>query len=136
MTDYVFVPNPALPPIKNRPRPPDPDALLSRVFPVKTANLTPGDVPRRVVELPQLPTPLFLIGTDPRSRDWLLQYRNRLQNAQAVGLVVEAASLAEFHALEAIADGLSLTPAPVPQLAKHLGLAHYPVLISRTLIEQ
>ena len=136
ITDYVFLPGTALPPITNPPRAPDPNALMARVFPVQTAVLTPGKVQRRAVELSQLPAPLFLIGTDPRSRHWLLQYRNRLQELQAVGMVVEAGSLQEFRTLEEIALDLSLTPAPALVLAKQLGLRHYPVLISRTLIEQ
>lgn len=135
--DYVFVPRPAsIPPITNPPRAPDPNALMSQFFPVQSAGLTPGDVSRRAVELSQLPAPLFLIGTDPRSRRWLLQYRDRLQELQAVGFVVEAGSLQEFRALEEIALDLRLSPAPAVQLAKQLGLRHYPVLISRTLIEQ
>jgi len=136
ITDYVFLPNTALPPITNPPRVPDPNALMFQVFPVQSAGLTPGKVSRRAVKLPQLPAPLFLIGTDPRSRRWLLQYRDRLQELQAVGLVVEAGSLQKFRALEEIALDLSLTPAPALVLAKQLGLQHYPALISRTLIEQ
>ena len=42
------------------------------MLPVRSANLSPGDVPRRVIRAPGL-TPLFLVGDDARSRAWLRQ---------------------------------------------------------------
>jgi hypothetical protein len=64
------------------------------MLPVRSARLSPGDEPRRVIRAPGL-TPLFLVGADDRSRAWLTQRRAAL----------------------------------------HLGIRHYPVLITATGIE-
>lgn len=137
ITDYLFLPRPeslaqftATPPI------PNPESLLSRIFPVHTEEMTPGAIQPRSVNLPQIPRPIFLIGTDDRSRNWLIQHRERLRELQAVGLVVEVFNEQEFHAIEQIARGLDLAPAPASELAKQFNLRHYPVLIGRNRIEQ
>ena len=44
------------------------------MLPVRSARLSAGDEPRRVIRAPGL-TPLFLVGDDDRSRAWLKQRR-------------------------------------------------------------
>src|SRR5574338_686906 len=61
------------------------------MLPVRSARLSPGNEPRRVIRAPGL-TPLFLVGDDDRSRAWLRQRGSALQELQAVGLVVNVAS--------------------------------------------
>jgi integrating conjugative element protein (TIGR03765 family) len=137
ITDYLFPPRPESLPQFNAPPPiPNAESLLSRIFPVHTEEMTPGAVRGKSVDLPQLPRPIFLIGTDDRSRNWLIQHRDRLREVQAVGLVVEALNEHEFRAIEQIAQGLDLAPAPASELAKQFNLRHYPVLIGRNRIEQ
>ena len=48
----------------------------------------------------------------------------------AVGLLVEATSLEDLRAIAEIADGLPITPASGSDIAKALGIAHYPAGIS------
>jgi integrating conjugative element protein (TIGR03765 family) len=111
------------------------DGFAAQLFPVHTPGLTPGDInPQRIQLL--LPQPFFMVGCDSRSKQWLGRYQGRLTQIGAVGLVVEAESLAEFQALAAVAQGLRLSPVSAPQLAKQLGISHYPVLVSASRIEQ
>ena len=105
------------------------------MLPVRSANLSPGDVPRRVIRAPCL-TPLFLVGDDARSRAWLRQRHAALRELGAVGLVVNVESMAALTALRRLAPGLILSPASGDDLAQRLGLRHYPVLITATGIEQ
>ena len=114
-------------------------ADLSRLLPIRTPALTPGPVAQRPLSLPNgatLPRPLFLIGADPRSRQWLEMHRERLAEIHAVGMLVNADSKADLEAIAAIARGLPILPASATDIAETLGLTHIPVLISRRGIEQ
>lgn len=104
-------------------------------LPVRSAHLSPGDVPRRVIRAPGL-TPLFLIGDDARSHAWLQKRQGALRELRAVGLVVNVESMAALTALRRMAPDLPLSPVSGDDLAQRLGLHHYPVLITPTGIEQ
>ena len=104
------------------------------MLPVRSMRLTPGDEPRRVIRAPGL-TPLFLVGDDDRSRDWLQQRGKDLQALRAVGLVVNVATPEALAALRRLAPGLVLLPVSGDDLAQRLGIKHYPVLITATGIE-
>ena len=105
------------------------------MLPVRSTQLSPGEVQRRVIRAPGL-TALFLIGDDERSRAWLRQRQAELRELQAVGLVVNVESMAALTALRRLAPGLTLSPASGDDLAQRLGLRHYPVLITSTGVEQ
>jgi len=108
---------------------------LDELLPIETPTLIPGPVEPRHITLP-LHQPLFLIGSDARSRAWLAQNRERLKQLHAVGMLIEARTRADLEAIAAIADGLPITPASATDIAELLDLIHYPVLITRTGIEQ
>ncbi|MGK9007619.1 PFL_4695 family integrating conjugative element protein, partial [Citrobacter europaeus] len=61
------------------------------MLPVRSTQLSPGEVQRRVIRAPGL-TALFLVGDDERSRAWLRQRQAALRELQAVGLVVNVES--------------------------------------------
>lgn len=105
------------------------------MLPVKSEKLTPGSVAARVLSAPGL-QPLFLIGDDASSREWLAQRGNVLRELQAVGLVVNVVSPAALDDLRQLAGGLQIAPTSGDQLAELLGLEHYPVLITATGLEQ
>lgn len=101
------------------------------MLPVRSARLSPGDEPSRVIRAPGL-TPLFLVGDDDRSRAWLRQRRAALQELRAAGLVVNVATPEALTALRRLAPELMLSPASGDDLAQRLGIRHYPVLITAT----
>ncbi|HAE7081041.1 TPA_asm: integrating conjugative element protein [Salmonella enterica subsp. salamae serovar 42:z:1,5] len=107
----------------------------SRLLPVVTHNLHPGQQPRLALNLPGM-TPLFLIGDDPLSTEWLRQHREALKNLHATGLVVNVTTLARLIALRAIAPELTLLPVSADDMAKHLPITAYPVLITDKGLEQ
>lgn len=104
-------------------------------FPVRSDQLTPGQVQGRVINAPGL-QPLFLVGDDESSRVWLSQRREQLQQLHAVGLVVNVASAERFAEVQRWAGGLQMVPAPSNDLAQRLGIKHYPLLITATTIQQ
>ena len=104
-------------------------------FPV-TSQLTPGSVQPRTLSASGLVQPIFMIGYDKFSAQWLSERSSILKQLNALGLVVNVPSAAAMAALQAIAPELILQPIPGDDLAKHIGLEHYPVLITKTSIEQ
>lgn len=135
LSDFIKAPNLAVPQALPEVNLAESDDFSEKLFPIHTPELSPGEVMATSTQL-LLPQPLFIIGCDARSRQWLSQFSGRLQQIGAVGLVVEAQSLADYQAVAALAPGLRLSPAPASQLAKQLALRHYPVLISASRIEQ
>lgn len=114
-------------------------ADVAHLVPIRSPGLTPGPVPTRSLVLPHRGTisrPLFLIGSDARSRQWLIDHRDRLQAIGAVGMLVQAESVADVKAVAALARGLPVLPASADDIARALGIRHIPVLISRRGIEQ
>lgn len=105
------------------------------LLPVRSKHLTPGAVERRVIEAPGLHS-LFLVGDDERSHQWLGQRGDVLRELGAIGLVVNVDSLAALDELRRLAPGLVLSPVSADDLARRLGIRHYPVLITATGIEQ
>lgn len=105
------------------------------MLPVSTPELTPGNVDAKTLHLPGM-TPIFLIGDDELSRKWLQLRLSSLVQLNALGLVVNVSSESGLDALSKLAGGLKLLPVSGSDLAKRLGLSHYPVLLTEKGIEQ
>lgn len=123
-----------LPPLQ-LPTPPGRAYSEADMLPVRSERLSPGDVPRRVIQAPGL-TPLFLIGDDDRSRAWLRKRGPALRDRNAIGLVVNVETIEALASLRQLVGGLTLAPVSGDDLASRIGLTHYPVLITATGIEQ
>ena len=104
-------------------------------LPIQSPGLKPGTVQARSHDRP-FARPFFLIGSDTRSRLWLRDHRGRLKEIGAVGMLVQAETLDDLRTIAELADGLPILPASAGDIAKALGVAHYPVLISAHGIEQ
>lgn len=115
-------------------QPPDP-RILKWVLPVRSAQLTPGYVPPRTLNLPGF-TPLFLVGEDAASLEWLSQHAEALKGMGASGMVVEVTDVLALKRIQDTAPELSLWPVSGDDIAKRLELEHYPVLITPTGLEQ
>ena len=100
--------------------------------------MTPGRVTPRPIKQPYMSRPLFLIGTDRLSQQWLIQNRERLGELNAAGIIVQADSMEELRIIARLTDGFNvqIMPAPASDIARQLGLKHYPVLIWKNGIEQ
>jgi len=109
----------------------DPETWL----PIQSPGLTPGPVRTRSHDQP-FARPFFLVGSDTRSRQWLRDHRDQLKAIGAVGMLVQADTLEDLRTIAELADGLSILPASASDIAKALGISHYPVLISAHAIEQ
>jgi len=105
-------------------------------LPITTPSMQPGKITVTPKALRYLQRPLFLVGADQVSKDWLAEKREQLARIGAVGLLVEAKDRQEVEAVLKIAEGLRLVPASAEGFATRLGLTHYPILLSKEGWEQ
>lgn len=105
-------------------------------LPITTPSMQPGKVTVTPKALRYLQRPLFLVGADQVSQDWLAEKREQLVRIGAVGLLVEAKDRQEVEVVLKIAEDLRLVPASAEGFATRLGLSHYPILLSKEGWEQ
>lgn len=116
--------------------PPSPESLsISDMLPVSTPEMSPGAVTTRPLDLPGMP-PVFVLGDDPLSRQWLQQRAPELSRIQATGLVISVKDENGLTALRQMAPGVAMVPVRGGDLSRRLALEHYPVLITATGISQ
>lgn len=108
---------------------------ISDMLPVSTPEMTPGQVADRPLHLPGMP-PVFIVGNDPSSRQWLEAWALRLKEIGATGMVVNVKDEASLHSLRQLTPGVSLVPVRGGDLARRLQLSHYPVLITASGLQQ
>ena len=104
-------------------------ANIELLLPIRSVGLTPGKVIARAHNVP-FARPYFLIGSDEWSKRWLVQHRKVLKDIGAVGMLVEAMTIEDLQDIATLADGLSITPASGSDIAKAIGIDHYPVGIT------
>ncbi|RAT10567.1 MULTISPECIES: integrating conjugative element protein [Lonsdalea] len=112
-----------------------PVPLPEAIFPVVSSRLQPGPVTPRRLSLPGM-TPLFLIGDDPLSVQWLGKNKTKLTSLNATGLVISVASAERLRALREQVGDLTLLPTSGDDLAQRLQLSAYPVLITASGLSQ
>ena len=110
-------------------------ADIQSLLPIRSPGLTQGFVQSRKFNRP-FARPFFLIGSDQYSRQWLIKHRDRLKAIGAVGMLVQADTINDLQAIARLAGGLPVTPASGADIAKALGVLHYPVLVTSQGIEQ
>lgn len=76
------------------------------------------------------------MGDDEYSQAWLRRRADNLQALGAAGLVVNVETAEDLANLRRLVPCLSLSPVSADELARRLGLNHYPVLVTATGIEQ
>jgi len=87
------------------------------------------------VAIIHLAHPMFVVGDDQASLDWLKQNNRVLEKSGAVGLVIHAKHLDSLKQIRAVAGDLTLYPAKGDVVWKLFGINCYPVLISKHWIE-
>ena len=105
-------------------------------LPVSTVSMSPGRVEARVINRPDLTQPIFIVGADPMSLRWLETHRERLRQLNALGIAVNVETPQQLDQLRQVSGGVPVNPVAGDKIALQLGLAHYPVLVSSTHIEQ
>ncbi len=109
---------------------------VPHAFPIRTPEMTPGRVTPSRHAFTGVQRPLCVVGTDPWSQRWAANRRARLLELGAVCLVVQAKTTQDVEALRATLAPVPTIAASASDLARRLGLTHYPVLLSGEGVEQ
>jgi integrating conjugative element protein (TIGR03765 family) len=104
-------------------------ADLETLLPIRSPGLTPGKLRPRTHNVP-FARPFFLIGSDEFSKSWLVKHRKALKKMSALGMLVEASSVEDLRDIARLAEGLPITPASGSDIARAIGISHYPFAIS------
>jgi integrating conjugative element protein (TIGR03765 family) len=113
---------------QQRGAPNPPASPITGMFPLKTSKLSPGRAaPSKVKML--IAMPIFVIGDDEQSRQWMSRNEKLLFDSNATGIVVQAATEAQFWALRKQYPSLRMVPANGDELFRAFGLSRYPFLI-------
>ena len=115
---------------------PQQQSALPFQLPITTPSMQPGTVSPTAIDMRYLQQPLFLVGSDHLSKDWLTKKRDSLIAVGAMGLLIEAKAPEDVETMLALAKGLRLVPASAEDFAVRLGLTHYPILLSKEGWEQ
>lgn len=105
-------------------------------IPIRTAGLQPGKFNSIDAYFPNLSLPIFVVGADPLSLEWLRKRRSTLAKVGAIGWVVQAESTADVRAIAEAGAGLRFIAFGGNNLQKLFGVSTYPVLISERSMEQ
>ena len=104
-------------------------------YTVHTAQLSSGVVQVKSLKMKDIMQPIYIIGDDSLSKQWLDRYARRLKAIHALGFIVNVNSNDAYFS---ITKKYGIKPLPVngAAFAKRFGIQHYPVLISQYGIEQ
>ena len=118
-------------------------AQISNLLPIHSPELTPGVVSVGTATQKALSRlalgnarPFFLVGSDALSQRWLGSRKTELLRLRAFGMLFQAETEADVRRIAELGQGLSITLGSATDIAKALGITHYPVLISSQGLEQ
>lgn len=117
-----------------RPVSPGPAAVTRAAvsFPVISTRAGPGRLLQNPMpaRLPAGPgQPIFIVGDDAPSQEWLQRNLQALHDMDARGIVAAVHSLADLERLRTV-TGLPLVPMPADDLLEAAGILVWPVLIA------
>ncbi len=115
------------------------DAINADKDAVAGASTVPAAPPESLSISDMLPSgmpPVFVVGDDSLSRQWLSQHAAALGQMHATGMVVSVKDTAALSALRALAPSTEMVPVSGGDLARRLHLVHYPVLITEKGLSQ
>lgn len=106
--------------------------IMEMMFPVEPELIKRVVLPGTQVlkPLPSLPRPMFIIGNDSFSLQWLEANKYELERFQAAGVLTRVKDKAEFEAIKKLAAPLPLMPMPADALAAEMGVPGYPIMIT------
>jgi len=117
------------PPETLAPSAPPSAVSIASALPVRTPELTPGQVSSRALNLSGMP-PIFIVGDDDMSRKWLTLRAADLKRLGATGFVVNVSDKSGLVSLNSLVPGIEMAPASGSDLARRLQFSHYPLLIT------
>lgn len=114
---------------------PPAQSVSLKLPPVQSVLLSPGKVTSQKINLPLL-QPIFIIGSDKQSLEWLSNHVSQLKALHAVGLLVNEENEDDLENIKKVSNGIPIIPVFGDEIARALQLKHYPALITSAEITQ
>ena len=111
-----------------------PFSVEASQFPLESP-LSAGKVDTHAVNLPALTQPLFVIGDDTFSLQWLQQNTAALKKMHAVGLITNVGSELRYKTIEQT-SGWVLLPVSLEGIESLVPVTHLPFLLTATAVMQ
>jgi len=108
----------------------------SNRFPIKSDGIQAGEVTSKAIDLPELHSPVCVVGADTLSSSWIGRHRDTLQRLRAICLITNVSDQEEANRVRAMLSPVPAFAAPVHALLGRVQVDRYPVLISRYRVEQ
>jgi len=105
-------------------------------FPIESPGLVPGEVVSAAIDLPQLATPICVVGDDDYSIAWIQTVHQTLIDHNATCVVTNVANEEAVVRIRALLTPVPVFAAAANELLDPIGVQHYPVLVSRISVEQ
>ena len=94
-----------------------------------------GVIKRHQLSIVNFSSPLFVIGDDAVSRDWLFKHAAQMKAMNALGFITNVDTKVRLQQLEEIA-GFPLMPVNVDDLSELLQVSHYPFVFESGFVWQ
>lgn len=108
--------------------------MLPKIFPIEPTLIKPVVLPgtQMLKDLPELPQPLFILGTDEYSIRWFESNKEVLTQYGAAGVLTKAKNQTEWEYMQKLVAPLQLWPMNADALTDQLGAPGYPIMITRS----
>lgn len=115
---------------------PDPIEFLANNFPVVSKKWRVGEFKSKRISFPEMKTPIFIIGCDDDSLNWVEYRKELIQKKRVLGFVVNCKTFEDYNELKAAVYPIVVQPISLDVLSEHLQHGLYPAYIHQTAIEQ
>ncbi|HBI22036.1 MAG TPA: integrating conjugative element protein [Legionella sp.] len=103
-------------------------------LPVKSKTQA-GIIKSHPIALVNFSSPIFAIGDDAISRDWLVKHAAEMKAMNALGFITNVETKAHLQQLEELA-GFPLMPVNIDDLSEILQVSHYPFVFESGVVWQ
>ena len=115
---------------------PDPIKVLASRFPIKSKAWTLATFKSKEVKFPEIRTPIFIVGCEQISLNWVNYRKELLQSERSLGFVVDCPSFEDYEAFKEAVQPIVVQAANLDQLVEVLHHNKYPSYIHSRAIEQ
>lgn len=105
-------------------------------LPIRTPSMSPAPIKTQDAYFANLLMPIFVVGADQHSLQWLRAWHQTLVRVGAMGWVVQAENAEDLQAIAEAGKGLRMLTLSGDAIPKIFGVSSYPVLITSRSIEQ
>ena len=115
---------------------PDPIEVLKSRFPIESKLWTLATFESKEIQFPEMRSPIFLVGCEETSLNWVTARKALLENQRSLGFVINCPSFEDYEAFKEAIQPIVVQAANLDQLVEVLHHNKYPAYIHSKAIEQ